>query len=62
MTAIMTAIAKHFQYNKKPLKSINGLIFGLNSTYKKFKGISALAKIPFFVVAGVGLEPTTFGL
>lgn len=46
----MTAIEKYFQYSKKPLKLINGLIFGLNRGDKRKRGISMNFEIPLFMV------------
>lgn len=46
----MTAIEKHFQHSKKPLKLINGLIFGLNWGNKRKRGISMNFEIPLLMV------------
>lgn len=56
----MTAIEKYFQYSKKPLKLINGLIFGLNRGDKRKRGISMNFEIPLFMVQVTGLEPARF--
>ncbi len=60
MTAMMTAIEKHFKNNKKPLKQSMALKFGLNKGFIKVTRVSIFFETLVLLVQVTGLEPARF--